>query len=45
VAKIGVQYEYSAKSGRDLPYHAVFIQLNVGLGTVTPGVGKFLDPF
>ena len=45
VAKIGVQYEYSAQSGRDLPYHAVFIQFNVGLGTVTPGVGKFLDPF
>src|SRR5438128_5083801 len=45
VAKVGVQYEYNAKSGRDLPYHAIFIQFNVGLGTVTPGVGKFLDPF
>ena len=45
VAKIGIQYEYSGQSGRDLPYHAVFIQFNVGLGTVTPGVGKFLDPY
>jgi hypothetical protein len=45
VAKIGLQYEYSAPSGRDKPYSAVFIQFNVGLGTVTPGVGKFLDPF
>ena len=45
VAKIGVQYEYHAQSGRDLPYHAVFVQFNVGLGTVTPGVGKFLDPY
>jgi hypothetical protein len=45
IAKIGLQYEYSAPSGRDQPYHAVFVQFNVGLGTVTPGVGKFLDPF
>ncbi len=45
IAKIGLQYEYSAPSGRDKPYSAVFVQFNVGLGTVTPGVGKFLDPF
>jgi hypothetical protein len=45
IAKIGLQYEYSAPSGRDKAYSAVFIQFNVGLGTVTPGVGKFLDPF
>ena len=45
IAKIGLQYEYSALSGRDKPYSAVFVQFNVGLGTVTPGVGKFLDPF
>jgi hypothetical protein len=45
VAKIGLQYEYNAPSGRDKPYSAVFVQFNVGLGTVTPGVGKFLDPF
>jgi len=45
VAKIGIQYDYVGKSGRDLPYSAIFIQFNVGLGTVTPGVGKFLDPF
>jgi len=45
IAKIGFQYEYSGQSGRDRPYSAFFIQLNVGLGTVTPGVGKFLDPF
>ncbi len=45
VAKIGLQYEYNAASGRDKPYSAVFVQFNVGLGTVTPGVGKFLDPF
>jgi hypothetical protein len=45
IAKVGLQYEYGAQSGRDPPYNAVFIQFNVGLGTVTPGVGKFLDPF
>ncbi len=45
VAKIGIQFEYGAKSGQDPSYYAAFIQLNVGLGTVTPGVGKFLDPF
>ncbi|MBI3826218.1 MAG: hypothetical protein HY294_09485 [Candidatus Rokubacteria bacterium] len=45
VAKIGIQYEHSARSGADRPYNAVFVQFNVGLGTVTPGVGKFLDPF
>src|SRR5437899_1437820 len=41
VAKIGIQFEYGAKSGQDPSYYAAFIQLNVGLGTVTPGVGKF----
>jgi hypothetical protein len=45
VAKVGLQYEYSAPSGRDRGYNAIFAQFNVGLGTVTPGVGKFLDPF
>jgi hypothetical protein len=45
VAKIGIQFEYGAKSGQDPSYYAVFVQFNVGLGTVTPGVGKFLDPF
>ena len=44
VAKLGVQYDYSFPSGRDPAYSAVFFQLSVGLGTVTPGVGKFLDP-
>ncbi len=44
LAKIGLIYEYGAQSGRDPAYHAVFVQFNVGLGTVTPGVGKFLDP-
>ncbi len=43
VAKLNFQYEYSARSGRDAAYNAFFIQLNVGLGTVTPGVGKFLE--
>jgi hypothetical protein len=45
VAKINLQYEYSAPSGQDRFYHAFFVQLNIGIGTVTPGVGKFLDPF
>ena len=45
VAKVSLQYEYGAPSGRDPAYHAVLIQMNIGLGTVTPGVGKFLDPF
>jgi hypothetical protein len=45
VAKINLQYEYGAPSGQDRFYHALFVQLNIGLGTVTPGVGKFLDPF
>ena len=45
VAKINLQYEYGAPSGQDRFYHAFFVQLNIGIGTVTPGVGKFLDPF
>ena len=45
VAKVGIQYDYSAQSGRDPAYSAAFVQFSVGLGTVTPGVGKFLDPF
>ncbi len=45
IAKIGLQYDHNAQSGRDKPYNAYFIQFSVGLGTVTPGVGKFLDPF
>ena len=44
VAKLGVQYGYNFPSGRDPGYSAIFFQLSVGLGTVTPGVGKFLDP-
>jgi hypothetical protein len=45
VAKLNFQYEYSAPSGRDEPYHAFIIQLNIGLGTVTPGVGRFFETF
>ncbi len=45
IAKIGLQFEYGARSGQDPSYYAGFVQFNVGLGTVTPGVGKFLDPF
>jgi hypothetical protein len=43
VAKINLQYEYGSPSGQDRFYHAVFVQLNIGLRT--RGVGKFLDPF
>ena len=45
VMKLNFQYEHGAPSGQDKSYHAFFIKLNVGIGTVTPGVGKFLDPF
>jgi hypothetical protein len=45
VAKLGVQYGYSFKSGQDPGYSAIYFQLNIGIGTVTPGVGRFIDPF
>jgi len=44
VARLGVQYGYNFPSGVDPGYSAIFFRLSVGLGTVTPGVGKFLDP-
>lgn len=45
VAKVSVQYNYSAASGRDDAYSTFILQLNIGLGTVTPGVGRFLETF
>ncbi|RYX98930.1 hypothetical protein EON78_04225, partial [bacterium] len=41
VSRINLQYAYNIKSGLDNPYHTVFLQLNIGGGTVTPGIGKF----
>lgn len=45
VSRINLQYEYTAKSGVDTPYHTVFLQFNIGGGTVTPGIGKFYTLF
>ena len=45
VAKVQLQYNYNAESGDDNAFHTFMFQINVGIGTVTPGVGKFLDPF
>jgi hypothetical protein len=45
VAKVQFQYNYNAESGDDNAFHTFMFQINVGVGTVTPGVGKFLDPF
>lgn len=45
VSRINLQYEYTAKSGVDNPYHTVFLQFNIGGGTVTPGIGKFYTLF
>ncbi|MBC7473302.1 MAG: hypothetical protein H7263_03350 [Candidatus Sericytochromatia bacterium] len=45
VSRVNLQYEYTFASGNDNPYHTVFLQVNIGGGTVTPGVGKFYNLF
>lgn len=44
-SRINLQYEYTLPSGKDSSYHTVFLQLNIGGGTVTPGLGKFYTLF
>ncbi|MNX27060.1 hypothetical protein D3C86_571430 [compost metagenome] len=45
VSRLNFQYAYHFPSGIDQPYHVGLVQLNVGGGTVTPGVGKFYNLF
>jgi hypothetical protein len=45
VAKVTVQYNWNAESGQDEQYNTFLVVFNIGLGTVTPGVGKFLETF
>jgi hypothetical protein len=45
VAKVSFQYNWNAASGQDEAYNTFIVQFNIGLGTVTPGVGKFLETF
>jgi hypothetical protein len=45
VSRLNLQYSYGFPSGRDAGLQTVLLQLNVGGGTVTPGVGKFYNLF
>ena len=45
VAKVSIQYNWNAESGQDEQYNTFLVVFNIGLGTVTPGVGKFLETF
>ena len=45
VAKLNFQYEFNSRSGDSKPYSAFFTQMNIGLGTVTSGLGKFYNLF
>lgn len=45
VSRLGLQHSYNLGSGTDRPYHTAMLQLNVGGGTVTPGIGKFYTLF
>jgi hypothetical protein len=45
VAKVTFQYDWNAASGQDKQFNTFLFVCNIGLGTVTPGVGKFLETF
>ncbi|MGB3941997.1 MAG: hypothetical protein WBK96_10950 [Candidatus Manganitrophaceae bacterium] len=45
VSRISLQFNHNNRSGNDRDYNAVYVQLNIGGGTVTPGMGKFYTLF
>ncbi|MCI0527670.1 MAG: hypothetical protein L0Y56_09530, partial [Nitrospira sp.] len=45
VSRISLQYSYTDDSGLDQGYNTIYLQFNIGGGTVTPGLGKFYNLF